>query len=62
MPTDRQLVAMSEAKLRQYMAANELTVPNADAVAWLMDNCQGDYYRASVAVQNVQADAPQGGE
>jgi len=49
---------MWEAKLRQYMdsiGANDLT---PDHVAWLMENCDGDYYHATLAAQIVLNDPP----
>lgn len=49
---------MWEGKLRQYMdeiGANDLT---PDHVAWLMENCDGDYYHATLAAQVVLNDPP----
>ena len=57
-PSTKQKVAMWEATLRQYMdeiGANELT---PDHVAWLMENCNGDYYHATLAAQVVLDDPP----
>lgn len=54
----KQKVAMWEATLRQYMdeiGANDLT---PDHVAWLMENCNGDYYHATLAAQVVLNDPP----
>jgi hypothetical protein len=58
MPSAKQTIAMWEAKLRQYMdsiGANDLT---PDHVAWLMSNCDGDYYHATLAAQIVLNDPP----
>ena len=58
MPSAKQLVAMWEGVLRQYMdsvGANDLT---PDHVAWLMENCGGDYYHATLAAQIVLNDPP----
>ena len=57
-PSTKQIVAMWEGKLRQYMdelGANDLTPAH---VAWLMENCDGDYYHATLAAQIVLNDAP----
>jgi len=58
MPSAQQIVAKWEAKLREYMGeigANDLT---PDHVAWLMENCDGDYYHATLAAQIVLNDPP----
>jgi hypothetical protein len=58
MPSAKQLVGMWEGVLRQYMdsvGANDLT---PDHVAWLMENCGGDYYHATLAAQIVLNDPP----
>lgn len=57
-PSAKQIVAMWEGKLRQYMdeiGANDLT---PDHVAWLMERCNGDYYHATLAAQIVMNDPP----
>ena len=57
-PPTKQIVAMWEGKLRQYMdeiGANDLT---PDHGAWLMENCIGDYYHAKLAAQVVLNDPP----
>jgi len=57
-PSTKQIVAMWEGKLRQYMdeiGASDLT---PDHVAWLMENCNGDYYHATLAAQVVLNDPP----
>ena len=57
-PSAKRTIAMWEAKLRQYMDEVGAVDLTPDHVAWLMENCDGDYYHATLAAQIVLNDAP----
>ena len=56
--SSRQIVAMFEAKLRQFLAQDGSMAVSSGHVAWLMENCRGDYQHAALAIENVQNDPP----
>lgn len=58
MPTQKQIVAMMEARLRQHMSESDQATLTPEAVAWLMENCGGNFYEATLASQIVLNEPP----
>ena len=58
MPSAKQTIAMWEGVLRQYIDSVGGGALTPDHVAWLMENCDGDYYHATLAAQVVPNDPP----
>lgn len=58
MPSAKQTISMWEGVLRQHIDATGGGALTPEHVAWLMENCDGDYYHATLAAQVVLNDPP----